>query len=100
MSPASSSRRGVYVEGPRNDIYTVLLAIALFAIVCACLFLVLEWHTYDFKSSPQSAIDGRVGTTTLALSVQAVSEWPETAGLQRTTRTALDCTREGSLQTA
>lgn len=57
MSRASSSRRGVYVEGPKNDVFTALLAVALAAIVLACIFLVLEWGTYDFKTSPTGMLD-------------------------------------------
>jgi hypothetical protein len=56
MSRASSGKRGVYVEGPKNDVFTALLVVALIAIIFACLFLVLEWSTYDFKTSPSATL--------------------------------------------
>ena len=54
MSRADStdSPRGVYVQKPKADIYTVLLAIALVAILIACLLLFLEVraYNYDFRT--------------------------------------------------
>lgn len=50
MSPADSTDapRGVYVQKPKADIYTVLLAIALVAILIACVILYLEMSAYNF----------------------------------------------------
>jgi hypothetical protein len=60
MSRASSSRRGVYVEGPKNDIFTALLGVALGAIILACVFLLLEfWLGYDFKTNPTGMVPSR-----------------------------------------
>jgi hypothetical protein len=45
-SDSASARRGVFVEKPRADIYTVLLVVALVAILFGCLFLYLEILQY------------------------------------------------------
>jgi hypothetical protein len=70
MSRASSSRggrRGVYVEAPKADIYTALLAIALGAIVIACFLLFLELRRYGFDASaPTSALPAAVMPATQA----------------------------------
>jgi hypothetical protein len=44
-----SPSRGVVVEKPKADIYTAMLAVALVAILIACLCLYLEMRTYDFN---------------------------------------------------
>ena len=53
MSLANSSSSGKKADGPyrkpRPDIYTVLLAIALVALLLGILFLYLELNTYEFK---------------------------------------------------
>lgn len=41
--------RGVYVQAPKSDIYVVMLAIALGAILLSSLLLLLEWNRYDFN---------------------------------------------------
>lgn len=55
MSPADStdSPRGVYVQKAKADIYTVLLAIALVAILIACLLLFLEVRAYNYDIRAQ-----------------------------------------------
>ena len=45
MSPQGSSKHGPYRK-PRADIYTVLLVIALLAILLGCLFLYFEVSDY------------------------------------------------------
>lgn len=44
--------RGVLVRKPQTTIYTVLLFIALLAIVLGCLLLVLELMHYEFQFKP------------------------------------------------
>ena len=44
--------RGVLVRKPQTTIYTVLLLIALVAIVLSSLLLVLELAMYDFQFKP------------------------------------------------
>ena len=66
MSRASSSRgrRGVYVEAPTADIYTVLLGIALGAIFIACLVLALELNDYGWDAgAPTSALPAELSPT-------------------------------------
>ncbi|MEM8677869.1 MAG: hypothetical protein AAGF97_00810 [Planctomycetota bacterium] len=46
MSPQSSSRSGVAVDKPKTNIYTVMLIIALIALMMACLLLWLEVSSY------------------------------------------------------
>jgi hypothetical protein len=45
-------------EGPRarNDAYTGLLAISFFAMVIACLLLLVDWYSYDTSDSPAKRI--------------------------------------------
>ncbi|HEX2477438.1 MAG TPA: hypothetical protein VHK01_21965 [Lacipirellulaceae bacterium] len=52
--PDSSSERpqGVLVRRPRTSIYTVLLMIALVAILFSCLLLVIEMAQYGFQWKP------------------------------------------------
>ncbi len=47
--------RGVYVEKPKSNIYTVLLAIALFALIVACAFLLIEMNRYEFNRKAPTA---------------------------------------------
>lgn len=82
MSRASSSRRGVYVEGPKNDLFTALLGVALGAIIFACVLLLLEWWLgYDFKTSPTGMAPSR-GTSVAAWhSAEAEVASPTVAGM-------------------
>lgn len=50
-APAAS--RGVVVEKPKADIYTVMLIVSLVAIVIGCLCLYLEMRAYDFNFKPR-----------------------------------------------
>lgn len=52
-SNLADGTRGVIVERPRANVYTVLLAISLVALVVACLCMYGELATYgwDFKAS-------------------------------------------------
>lgn len=54
MSPPDSteSRPGIYVAKPKPDVYTVLLAIALVAILIAVICLVLELVDYGGQVNP------------------------------------------------
>jgi hypothetical protein len=42
----------VLVRKPQSSIYTVLLLVALVALVVSCLVLVLEWSHYGFQWKP------------------------------------------------
>jgi hypothetical protein len=55
-SSLASAPRGVLVQRPRATIYTVLLAIALVAILLGCLFLWMEINAFGGFG----AIKGRV----------------------------------------
>ena len=57
MSPAGSSRGRIFVEGPNNDIYTVLLWISTVAILLAVILLALEYFVeYGGKTSPVGSL--------------------------------------------
>ena len=64
----SDRPRGVLVRQPRTSIFTVLLLIALVALVLSCLLMVLELAQYKFqikppanlRSSLSAPIDARV----------------------------------------
>lgn len=49
--------RGVVVQKAKSDVYTVMLGIALTAIIIACILLWLEWkrYEYDLKASSYRA---------------------------------------------
>ena len=48
-NPTGTSSRGVIVPKPKADIYTLLLALSLIAIIIGCIFLVLELGRYDYE---------------------------------------------------
>ncbi len=53
MSPAGSSRGRIYVEGPDNDVYTVLLWISTVTILIAVILLALEFYVeYGGRKTP------------------------------------------------
>jgi len=43
--------RRVYVEGPRNDVFTFLLGIALACVLIACILLALVMQSYEWKTN-------------------------------------------------
>jgi hypothetical protein len=48
----SDRPRGVLVRQPRTSIYTMLLLVALLALVVGCLIMVLELSQYQFQIKP------------------------------------------------
>ncbi len=46
---AAAPARGVVVEKPKANIYTVLLSLSLVAILIGCLCLYLEMRAYNFE---------------------------------------------------
>lgn len=71
---APAGARGVYVQSPKSDIFVVLLAISLGAILIGCLLLVLVWNRYNFQIKP-TAMNGSSSSHRLALA--AISENPD-----------------------
>ena len=63
--PDSSSDRpqGVLVRRPKTSIYTVLLLIALVAILFCCLLLVIEMARYGFDWNPQAKATSPLATS-------------------------------------
>ena len=49
-APARGGRPGVYVSAPKSDIFVVLLAVSLGAMVVGSLLFVLIMSRYDFKT--------------------------------------------------
>lgn len=47
---AAAQTRGVVVEKPKANIYTVLLILSFVAILIACLCLYGEMNVYEFKT--------------------------------------------------
>ncbi len=47
-SKSADATRGVVVEKPKTNIYTVLLILSFVAIVIGCVFLSLEMKAYDW----------------------------------------------------
>ena len=54
----TAGARGVYVQSPKSDIFVVLLAISLGAILIGCLLLALVMARYDFKTKPTAMNSG------------------------------------------
>lgn len=54
----TSPSRGVVVQRPKSDVYTVMLGIALTAIAIACLLLFLELRRYkgDIKATGAKSV--------------------------------------------
>lgn len=52
---ADNVQRGVFVEKPRANIYTALLALSLVAIIIGCICLHAEMTTYGYDFKAQSA---------------------------------------------
>ena len=54
-SPQAGSRR-VAIAKPKNDIFVALLAIAVGAMVIACILLALEMNNYEWSVKPKLAL--------------------------------------------
>ena len=52
-APASTQARGVVVEKPEANIYTVLLILSFVAIVIGCICLYAEMNAYEFNIKPR-----------------------------------------------
>jgi hypothetical protein len=50
----AAAGRGVVVQKAKSDIYTVMLGVALTAIIIACILLWLEWKRYDYDMNASS----------------------------------------------
>lgn len=64
MSPPKSNKNpGGTFPKPRADLYTILLVIAMLAILVAILFLYLHMQSYNFetKGGPVAMIAARLG---------------------------------------
>ncbi|MEX2307563.1 MAG: hypothetical protein WD738_08225 [Pirellulales bacterium] len=64
---SSDRPRGVLVRKPQTTIYTVLLFIALMAVIVSCLLLVLELLMYDFQFKPPANLRSAVVVAPLEL---------------------------------
>lgn len=63
MSPLESaeSGRGVYVEKPKSNIFTVMLLMSLLAILVAIVVLCLEMNSYEWDiKAPSGAMNQAV----------------------------------------
>jgi hypothetical protein len=60
----------VLVRKPQNSVYTVLLLVALLAMILSCLLLVLELMNYGFQFKPPANL--RAAATAVPLDVFAV----------------------------
>ncbi len=62
-SASAAAGRGVFVQKPKNDIFVVMLGIALGSILLACLLLFLVWNRYD-RNIKAAALAGPVQSLT------------------------------------
>ena len=51
-SPQVGSRR-VAIAKPKNDIFVVLMAIAVAAVIVACVLLAVEMNNYEWSVTPK-----------------------------------------------
>jgi hypothetical protein len=67
--PESSSEepRGVLVRRPQTTIYTILLFIALMALVISCLILAWELFQYDLQFNPPANLRSAAPVVTQTL---------------------------------
>jgi hypothetical protein len=49
-APAAAATRGVVVEKPKANIYTVLLILSFLALTIGCICLYAELNVYEFKT--------------------------------------------------
>jgi hypothetical protein len=61
--PKSSNNPGGNYRKPRADLYTILLVIALLAILVAVLFLYLHMQSYNFEIIKAGQPVAMIGTT-------------------------------------
>lgn len=73
--------RGVYVQAPKSDIYVILLAISLGAILIGCLLLGLVMNRYDFKTKPTSMNVPSSASNALMAANSEKSKFPTTVRL-------------------
>jgi len=74
-SAPAGGARGVYVQAPKSDIYVVLLAISLGAILLGCLLLGLVMNRYNFKTKPNASLTPTSGA------LMALAEISEIQGI-------------------
>ncbi|MCC7476560.1 MAG: hypothetical protein IT425_14310 [Pirellulales bacterium] len=60
----SSEPRGVLVRREKANIYTVMLVVALVALVIASLVMIIEWSRYGFQWKPPANLGARNGAMT------------------------------------
>lgn len=61
---------------PRADIYTVLLAIALVAVIVGCVFLFLEVSDYDSPPYPEGGVTVQTGSVPGSTLAEAGRPYP------------------------
>ena len=55
-SSSSDDPRGVLVRRQKTTIYSVLLLMAVVALVFSCLIMILEWTQYGFQYKPPASM--------------------------------------------
>src|SRR3954469_4543250 len=66
---SSDEPRGVLVRRQRSSIYTVLLLIALLAVLFGCLMMIMEWWQYSFQYKPPANLRSELPRPTINLQV-------------------------------
>ena len=69
---APAGGRGVYVQQAKSDIFVVLLAVSLGAILLGCLFLGLVMNRYDFKTNPNARLAPEASPSALLASTSEI----------------------------
>lgn len=73
---APAGNRGVYVQSPKSDIYVVMIAISLGAILIGCILLALVMNRYDFQVKPTARLAPSGGSATaLATNLENSAEF-------------------------
>jgi len=69
LDSSSSEPRGVLVRRPRTSIYTMLLLVALLALVLGCLMLLIELYSYDFQFKPSGNLRASIAPAVATLEI-------------------------------
>lgn len=86
-APDSNLSRPIRYRKPKADIYTLLLAIALVALILACVFVFLEIKDYGdqpFSGAPSAALPIDRPTTLAAVELPQTGTAPAWIGLAET----------------
>jgi hypothetical protein len=69
---STEARPGIYVPKPKPDVYTMMLVVALLALILAIVYLLLELRTYHWETKAPMA---RAAATSVSFGTQVTPEF-------------------------